>query len=346
MNNAKRIRPCLVRLAGMASVVSYALASATLVANPTVSDVKVDTAPNYAQSKNWAVRSTSTSPTGVDVFYIHPTTFHSQEWNQPIHDTQTREWTIKSVVDRQLSAFSACCRRFMPFYRQASTRAFAERDGQGAAAYDIAYQDIRNAFRVWQANNRGRPFILAGHSQGALLGLRLLQREITGTLLAERLVAAYLPGIGIPISALPAGIGPCLERQQTGCVVSWNAFTLTSDTTQWIARSQVDYGLVDHNNAILCINPVTFDATRPASFASEAKGMLPAAEKGVMPAPIRPRPASARCENGVLRVHTAPETIVRPLPNGSLHMHDIALFWADISANSAARAAAWRKDNP
>src|SRR3546814_15517433 len=84
-------------------------------------------------------------------------------------DAATRRWTDLSVTARQASLFDACCRRFMPRYRQASSRAFAERLGDGAKAYALAYGDVLRAFRSYVAHdNHGRPFIIAGHSQGAL----------------------------------------------------------------------------------------------------------------------------------------------------------------------------------
>src|SRR3546814_13240872 len=62
-------------------------------------------------------------------------------------DAATRRWTDLSVTARQASLFDACCRRFMPRYRQASSRAFAARLGDGAKAYALAYGDVLRAFR-------------------------------------------------------------------------------------------------------------------------------------------------------------------------------------------------------
>jgi len=289
------------------------------------------------------VRQAETPGHRADVFYIHPTTYSSSDWNQRMGDGAAQEWTLRSVAERQASAFADCCRLFMPFYRQASSRAFVERDGRGAAAYELAYDDVRAAFRHYlSTENHGRPFILAGHSQGALLGLWLLQREIAGTPASRRLVAAYLPGIGIPISALPAGIPTCLHARQTGCAVSWNSFTEAADTAGWSARAVADYGRPGADNTIICINPVTFSASRPRSTLREGKAMLPVAERGQPPQPAIQRAKAARCENGVLRIALRPGIVAPALPNGSLHMHDIALFWGDLSANAKLRSRHWR----
>lgn len=346
--------PCA---AGFAGLVRAGLALAALVSAGTIwaadkagadaalpVSAPADPAPDYTQADVWAVRDGNNGSTNrkADVFYIHPTTFQSQEWNQRLADAATRNWTRASVVDRQLSAFSACCRRFMPWYRQASSRAFVERAGRGAAAYDFAYADIRAAFRHYLArDNHGRPFILAGHSQGALLGLRLLQDEIAGSAAARRLVVAYLPGIGIPAGALPPGITACQRPAQSRCVVSWNSFTLRADTTAWAARAQHDYAVPGRDQSIICINPLTFSANRPAAPAAASKGWLPVARPGNPPSPMAIKAVSAACENGVLRIATTISPPA-PLPGGILHMHDIALFWGDIAANARLRIRAFQ----
>lgn len=302
--------------------------------------------PDYALASSWAARETKSAARDADVFYIHPTTFQSRDWNQRMDDKATRAWTVQSVAQRQLNAFAACCRLFMPFYRQASSRAFIERDGRGAQAYDFAYRDVRQAFRNYIAKlGKGRPFIIAGHSQGALLGLRLLKEEIAGTPLADRLVAAYLPGIGIPKGTLPSDVPPCTSPGQTRCVASWNGFSESAETTAWKQRSVADYGAPGQDPALVCTNPMTFDATLPAAGFADGKGMLPVAQKDRPAAPLVHRAVAARCVDGILRVRTASTVEAQPLPNGSLHMHDIALFWADISANAALRAQRWQEDH-
>ncbi|HUD28225.1 MAG TPA: DUF3089 domain-containing protein [Novosphingobium sp.] len=333
------------RALGAAFALSLAPVAPALASPPGEPGADAGPAPDYAGPDSWALHGETGAARDVDVFYVHPTTFISQDWNQRMDDAATRAWTRESVADRQVSAFAACCRLFMPFYRQASSHAFTERDGRGAAAYDIAYDDVARAFHAWLAGNPGRPFILAGHSQGALLGLRLLKQEIAGTPLAARLVAAYLPGIGIPAGALPPDVQPCLTPSQTRCLVSWNGFTTSADVTAWTKRSVDDYAVPGHDTRIVCVNPITFDAARPSAAAAEGKGMMPVARKGAPPAPMVANPAAARCEGGVLRVAPSPGVTATPLPNGSLHMHDIALFWGDISANAALRAIAWRKEH-
>ena len=46
--------------------------------------------------------------------------------------------------------------------------------------------------------NNGRPFIIAGHSQGTLHGGKLIKEEIEGTDLMQQFVTAYLVGMPVP----------------------------------------------------------------------------------------------------------------------------------------------------
>ena len=212
-------------------------------------------APDYADAVSWAARPgaeglAASIPDGatpaakaarVDVFYVYPTTFRSKtRWNADVGDAETNHWTDISVLARQASVFNACCRVFAPRYRQASLAAFAAPE-DGGKAYALAYTDVLRAFERYMAHdNHGRPFILAGHSQGALMVRRLLTERIKGTPLARQMVAAYILGIGISegeFATTFAGSPPCAGPRDTGCVLSWNSFADDSDPSAYRARS-------------------------------------------------------------------------------------------------------------
>lgn len=300
-------------------------------------------APDYADAKSWMALEGEGGAKRADIFYIHPTTLKSQAWNQALDDAATNRWTDISVRERQLSAFADCCRLFAPRYRQASSRAFAAPPAQGDRAYALAFEDIRAAFRLFIArHNAGRPFIVAGHSQGALHGLRLLREEVAGTPIAHRLVAAYLPGIGIPTDTLPTGIPACATPRQTRCIVSWNSFTPDADTSAYVGRSLARYGS-GKPAPLLCVNPVSFALSRPATTYKQTNGALPGpAVDGPIPKLLK-KTIAARCDGNVLRVAVRGGLAVETLPGGNLHMGDIALFWADIRANAMQRVAAMKR---
>lgn len=322
---------------------ALALAALLLAAPLAKAQDSAPPAPDYADPANWMALESGDDTKRADIFYIHPTTLRSHAWNQALDDAVTNRWTDISVAQRQLSAFADCCRLFAPRYRQASSRAFAAPRADGDRAYALAFEDVRAAFHLFIArHNAGHPFIIAGHSQGALHGLRLLREEIAGKFLAERLVVAYLPGIGIPADTLPAGIPACATPGQTRCIVSWNSFTPDADTSAYVARSLARYGS-GKVASLLCVNPVSFALSRPVTAYRQAKGALPGpAVDGPVPA-LQKKAVAARCDGNVLRVAVRGGLAVETLPGGNLHMGDIALFWADIRANAARRVAAMKR---
>ena len=99
----------------------------------------------------------------ADCFFVHPTgCFSSEHWNAPADDSQANERTAMMLAG-QASAFSSACRIFAPKYRQLTVPAFLSGDVPSiAAASELAYEDVRAAFRAYLAeHNGGRPFILA-----------------------------------------------------------------------------------------------------------------------------------------------------------------------------------------
>lgn len=314
-------------------------------------------APDYAQAQSWsAVDSlpqdvaTASALRRVDVFWIHPTTTRSlAELNHDPLDPAVLKWTEESAVQRQASAFSACCRVFAPRYRAATTKALMD-PGNREKAFALAYSDIERAFDWYLAHeNKGRPFILAGHSQGGAHVASLLEKRIKGTKLQDRMVAAYMIGINLmegDLSPRFAGIPFCARPAQTGCFVQWNSVLAGSDTAPirkaYAGAFAAQNGGRDGGKP-LCVNPVTFDLRRPLSISVEAKGAVAGDPGFGAMGPLKAGAVAAECRDGLLTVWPSDALGLKPLPGGSMHYHDVGLFWADISANAGLRAQAWLK---
>ncbi|MFV3076366.1 DUF3089 domain-containing protein [Niveispirillum fermenti] len=332
---------------------------------PSFADQTPPPAPDYARPEAWAARAgapgaSSIRPPGaeaapsdaaVDVFYVHPTTYRSKgSWNQDIADTATNAWTDASVIARQAGVFNGCCRIYAPRYRQGSTLSFMAMDGDGGRAFDLAYTDVERAFDHYlKHDNKGRPFILAGHSQGARHLMVLLERRIDGTELARRMVAAYVVGVNLSegdFGKTYKSLTACDTPAQTGCVVGWNATLAQTDIPMVSAageRRYVEWYGDDPGKRILCINPVSFDRGKPETTADQALGAVPGAPgEGAMQA-TQPGAVAARCVNGFLVVEPAAGLDLTPLPGGSMHYHDYGLFYADIRTNARLRIDAFLK---
>jgi hypothetical protein len=333
--------------------------------------------PDYAQPRYWAALPDkldaadvvpendpfgdrqATAP--VDVFYIHPTTYRDAAfWNQPLDDTKTNDWTDESVVARQAAIFNACCRVYAPRYRQtASAGVYAPPAMKGLQSYEFAWGDVRAAFLHYMKHwNKGRPFILVGHSQGASHIERWLAEFGADRKLAKLLVAAYPIGIGYTdgqLARLPGGRGLCRTPTESGCIVTWNVFAPGSDGKAMVAATQARYAQkygTSQGNAVGCINPLTFELARPAAPATWNLGALPARPGVGLAAALRdqvrlpPTEAGrigASCVGGALVVDALPAQgyALVPLPGGSLHFNDMDLFFQNIRVNAVARSEAF-----
>ncbi len=286
----------------------------------------------------------------ADVFYVHPTTeLSAAHWNQDLAETATNDWTDTSVIARQASVFNSCCRLYAPRYRQAGPGAIGSHDGSGDKAFDLAYGDVKRAFEYYLAHdNHGRPFILAGHSQGSLHIYRLIAEMIDGKPLQRRFVAAYTPGVPVALGEFGRrfkSIGPCARPADIACIASWNGFETIGDPAAYRRGAMAKYtaSYSDGDATPLCVNPLTFDLDRPAAAAPLNDGALPGLPShDPLPALI-PAAVGATCDVGILRIDEPASAAfqLHRLPAGSLHYHEIDLFYASIRSNAALRVNAW-----
>jgi hypothetical protein len=126
--------------------------------------------------------------------------------------------------------------------------------GPGAA---LALSDVRAAFRDYLAHdNRGRGFVLIGHSQGSFVLRSLIAKDIDGkTAVRKRLISAILlggnvlvkrgSGIGGDFKHIPA----CRSARQLGCVIAFSTFDQPVPATSVFGRTTTP------GDEVLCTNP-------------------------------------------------------------------------------------------
>jgi len=329
------------------------------------------TAPDYSRPDAWMAfpgrnglgRSTPPGMTAIDeasapadLFFVHPTTYLKNDvWNARYDASNTEAPYNAPVLLGQISAFNGCCRLYAPHYRQASLYSL----NHSQAANDLAYDDLRRAFHYYIAHqNNGRPFIIASHSQGSMHAVKLLQAEILGTPLQDRLVAAYVVGAYAPGNFAEVGLPVCDSARQTGCIVSWN----TSQTGRKGARMLVDDKVYWWRGAqrrggpsAICVNPLAWSQTAAAPASANA-GSLPfpkapfPTKASTLPALV-PHLTGAVCRQSLLEVDvpkSAPPGFRDKLTliYGSYHVNDYGLFYAAVRANAVERVASWTAAHP
>jgi hypothetical protein len=142
-----------------------------------------------------------------------------------IHDADLRS-TAKHLLDTQASVYSNDANLFAPFYRQMSmARLNSDKDEYQNPYFRIGYQDVSQAFEYYLKHlNNGRPFILAGHSQGAMTLISLMRERFRNPALQTQLVAAYLIGYSLTSEDFKnyPWMKPAAGADDTGVIISYN----------------------------------------------------------------------------------------------------------------------------
>ncbi len=188
--------------------------------------------PDYSQASCWYKVPEVTKD--VDTFFVYPTEYLGINEGEPdfapLDNPEMREG-VKNIDHRYMaSAYEGSTNLFIPYYRQASFRiegdVWKKTGDLRAALGGIPYHDITAALDYYFENcNQGRPFILAGHSQGSAICSLVLQKYFKEhPEYYKRMVAAYIIGFSVTKDDLMAN--PHLKfatgESDTGVIVSWN----------------------------------------------------------------------------------------------------------------------------
>jgi len=333
--------------------------NAVMVPSARFAAPRLISANDYADRANWLARPDITQsnaslwvpkgvrkgePGPVAVFYVHPTSymapFNTARWNAPLQDKESTDLARRFTM-MQGSAFNSVGNIWAPRYHQAHFGAFLSTRDDAAKAIDAAYKDIAAAFTAFLAANPSGPILLAAHSQGSLHLMRLMKEKVAGKPVADRIVAAYLVGWPVSITAdLPAmGLPACETADQTRCILSWQSFAEPADTSHVIDAYNRDKGLNGKARAgtpMLCTNPLTGMPDTSAPEKSN-RGSLVSTDEGDAAPTLVKGAIPARCEDGFLLIGSPPQVGNHVLPGNNYHVYDYAMFWANIRADAEKR---------
>ncbi len=206
-----------------------------------------------------------------DVFYLLPTCVSAWQDGQgvthynadPTRADHREAWRLSAQLADTI--FATRANLFLPYYRQAT---FGGLEGEtSVTAYSVATEDVLAAFDYYLDHyNGGRPFILAGYSQGGLLVKAVLRHISDETY--KRLVAAYVVGFGVTAADTVR-----LEGHQTshirlaqdacscGVTVNFNSVTSAEVRCELLCRDNIG-----------CINPVSWTtASAPATLLASGR---------------------------------------------------------------------------
>ena len=234
-------------------------------------DTSLPKAPDYSDATQWYI---SDRQADADMFYIIST---------EIGDYTLEDGTVRHLADTYLdqtrqpmysemlgvdTLTSGRLNYYSPYYRQCSLNSFAS--DSVSYRFNIALDDARRAFAYYIDNqNNGRPFVLAGFSQGAMIARELL-KEMDESVY-QRMVATYLIGIKVSEEDLAANphMHPAQGATDTGVTICYNS----------MRGEDANYPTQNGSN-VLAINPVNWRTDGSvATLITEPSPMKPVDEQ-------------------------------------------------------------------
>ncbi len=220
----------------------------------------------YSDTTYWYDNGREVDESLVDVFYILPTCVF--DWTDSTGQV-CRYASLTDEVQRRAmrpsysladEIFADSANFFAPYYRHISLDVWMEGEDSVKKYFPHAMDDIRQAFDYYMTHhNNGRPFILAGFSQGAKCVVELIKGFDQQT--ASRLVAAYVCGYRVTDDDIQASpyLLPANGIDDTGVTIAYNTVSDTSAISPVISAG---------NRYV--INPVSWSTSADAQQLSDS----------------------------------------------------------------------------
>jgi len=291
----------------------------------------------------------------VDTFYIFATEYIASSFEEGASDYA--EFGNPDIMagapveyKAHASVYEDSSNVFAPYYRQSGLRyagEVIEKTGDfNTALLGIPYDDITAALDYYFENcNGGRPFIIAGHSQGSAMVLLLLRTYFKDhPEYYARMVAAY--AIGYSVTDEYLADNPHLKfatgETDTGVIIAWN--------TEGIKNVETNA----HNVVVLpntrSINPLNWKLDETYAPVSENLGSyMPNAETGEYEFTDVGADAQINLTRGVVVTNAKVELLPAEIaaigekffgPDGR-HASDYSYYYNNIKENVARRVAAY-----
>jgi hypothetical protein len=283
-----------------------------------------------------------------DTFYIYSTIYFGMNEGDPDYaalDNREMLDGIKTEHAIKSSVFEESTNLFIPLYRQSGMKhaaeAFEKTGSIESALTGTPYGDITAALDYYfEHYNQGRPFVIAGHSQGSAI-LRLVLRDYFKEHpdRYKRMVAAYAIGYSITKEDLEAN--PHMKfatgETDTGVIISWHAEGPKSVGSTFMSAAMLPNGI--------SINPLNWKRDETYAPASMNLGSIVLDEKtGTTEIRDIEGDAQVNLARGtvITNAKAEPNEMVEFAGPQSYHQDDYSIFYNNIKANVAKRIAAYQ----
>ena len=306
-----------------------------------------ESAIDYSQKENWY--KIPEIAKDVDTFYIYATEYIMSSFAEGASDYAplNNEEMLAGVADEYLAhatAYEDSSNVFVPYYRQSGLRyageVWKETGSIDAAISGMPYDDIAAALDYYFENcNGGRPFIIAGHSQGSAMTKLVLKKYFKEhPEYYERMVAAYVVGYAVTKSELEEY--PHLKfatgESDTGVIVSWH-----TEGPKNVKENAKNAPVLPDG---ISINPLNWKRDDTYAPASENLGSyLPNAESEMYEITDVGADAQVVLSRGVVVTNTTYDGFAEAEFFGpqSFHEDDYTLYYNNLKDNVAKRVTAY-----
>jgi hypothetical protein len=325
------------------------LGSAVLAASAYAATVKPT---DYQSRSHWlSLPGKSAKQKKVAVFYVYPTAY-ARAPGGPIYSTVDDPGMMQNAqvaFQRQATAFRTVGTVYAPYYRQIDATyqlslPFAQQKKNIAG---IPSTDVFAAFKHFLKHfDRGRPYILVGHSQGSAVLANLLAKYMkVHPAVYARMICAYVPGYPIQRSYLRQHrfLKFAKGRNDTGVIASWNTEAPTIAAPSPVVQP-----------GAIAINPITWTRKQTEASAARNRGSIelnPATggtpflnADGTIKRFRNVADARVDKAKGVVicsTIDASAPPYFKPggFPMGVLHTFDYPLYFFSVRANAADRVA-------
>ncbi len=295
---------------------------------------------DYSDPKNWVYLGEENGEAWADVFFIAPSAFGGKEgsWLLDLSNEKGRA-NFTGVINMEKGIYDQGNRFYAPFYRQTGYNVVSLPETAAASLRDAAYADVKDAFLYYlEQLNEGRPFMLAGFSQGAEISLRLMKEFFGEGSLQKRLIACY--AIGWRLTEEETRTWPQLRAAQgesdIGVIISFNTE----------AEEVKESVMIPAGVKTLSINPLNWRTDSGKAEKELNLGACFTDYEGKITEEIQALTgAYLDAERGALKVTDIdPEIYQATLPilgSGVYHLYDYQFFYRNLQKNVQQRMQAY-----
>ena len=283
-------------------------------------DTFIPAAPDWSDKAAWYISEPATAQE-ADIFYILPTCV----WDWTAENGQSCRYSDYTRTDH-IEAFRPSVGLaedifaqgqygfYCPYYRQISLNVWMDGEAAVEELFPLSMEDISAAFDYYLEHyNNGRPFVLAGFSQGGKAVVELVKHlpaEAYG-----RMAAAYAIGYRISDEELAQypQLFPAMDSTGTGTIICYNS----------VATPDAACGVLSPSD--VCINPVNWTTNATPAELNDSVTVTVDTDHHLL------------IVDGLDPEHYYAPSLASTFPLGNYHLQELTLYQDHLRRNTALR---------